>query len=526
MASILPQNVDYTDKDFDSLRLRVQALIKSVFPDWTDFQVSNFGNVLTEMFCWLTDVLCFYQDNQAAEGRIVTATQRRNLLALVKLLDYVPKGLGAATTFASFHADDAPAGTVTIPAGTIAKTASAEDPVEFQLLSAITLPSGSTAAVLGEVENSKNQSETFASNGLPNQEIQLGQTPFLDGSLSLSAANGAYSAVSDFLSSTPTDRHLVIVVDNNDRASIRFGNGVNGQIPSGTITATYKTGGGTVGNVAANSIVLIDGSFADSLANPVTVSVTNLFAAIGGANRETEAQIKASAPASIRAPSRTVAREDYEIHARSVAGVDRALMLTRNEDPSIAENTGFLYIVPTGLGTLTSELIDKVHDVNTVTYPHPPTFDLQIKKATYLDVSVSAKVYLKKGAIGSTVKAAIIAALRTYFSPTLADGSDNPTIDFGRNLLLSGGPAGVLPLSDLFNAVRDVDGVFKIGPNDADFLVAAESVDLEAVTTTPIISASHVDIPIAAKEFPRLKSLGGGVYDVTLINGETGSPLA
>ncbi len=32
----LPESVDYTDKDFDALRARLIALIKSVFPDWTE----------------------------------------------------------------------------------------------------------------------------------------------------------------------------------------------------------------------------------------------------------------------------------------------------------------------------------------------------------------------------------------------------------------------------------------------------------------------------------------------------------
>jgi len=33
VLAILPQSVDYTDKDFDSLRARLIALIRSVFPD-------------------------------------------------------------------------------------------------------------------------------------------------------------------------------------------------------------------------------------------------------------------------------------------------------------------------------------------------------------------------------------------------------------------------------------------------------------------------------------------------------------
>ncbi len=36
-VALLPDSVDYTDRDFDALRARLIALVQSVFPDWTDF---------------------------------------------------------------------------------------------------------------------------------------------------------------------------------------------------------------------------------------------------------------------------------------------------------------------------------------------------------------------------------------------------------------------------------------------------------------------------------------------------------
>ena len=84
--NLLPAAVDYTDKDFDALRARLIQLVKSVFPDWTDFEVASFGNVLIEMYAFVGDVLSFYQDNLARESRLVTATQRKNVMALAQML--------------------------------------------------------------------------------------------------------------------------------------------------------------------------------------------------------------------------------------------------------------------------------------------------------------------------------------------------------------------------------------------------------------------------------------------------------
>ena len=97
---MLPASVDYTDKDFDALRARLIALTRSVFPDWSDFSVAGFGNQLLEMYAFIGDVLTFYLDNQARESRLVTATQRKNVIALARMLGYKLHGARArAMTF-------------------------------------------------------------------------------------------------------------------------------------------------------------------------------------------------------------------------------------------------------------------------------------------------------------------------------------------------------------------------------------------------------------------------------------------
>src|SRR3954470_12987339 len=96
MAGLLSQSSDYTAKDFASLKRRTRSLILSVLEDWTDDTSANFGNILVELFCHIGDVLLFTQDNQARESRLISAIQRKNVLALVKLLGYVPAGASAA----------------------------------------------------------------------------------------------------------------------------------------------------------------------------------------------------------------------------------------------------------------------------------------------------------------------------------------------------------------------------------------------------------------------------------------------
>lgn len=527
---ILPEPLDYTSKDFDSIRARVQALITSVFPTWTDFEVTNFGNILIDAFAWTMDVLTFTQDNQAQESRIVTVTQRRNLLALVKLLSYRPAGASAATVDMLFTGVGL-AANVVLPAGLVIKTQS-ETPVEFQLLSPLTLTVAQPTAT-GSAEHSKTFSETSQASGQPNQKITSGQIPYLDDSSTITDTSGLWTQVDNFLDSGAADRHYTVDVDNNDRAVVTFGDGINGQLPSGTITWVYRTGGGSSGNVEAGSITKIDDTLVDVLSNTVTVTATNTLAAAGGDDREKAAVTKLKAPNSIRAPRTTIAREDYEIHALEVPGVARALMISTDQDPTVDLDTGFLYVVPAGIGFTSAVLRQKVKDRCTVTFPNPMTFLLTVAQPIYLDVGVSVKVSFSKGidtaAKRSAVKQSIIESLRIYFEASDTNGQPNPKINFGFNLSkFDGTPSGTLPLSDLFNAVRDTEGVRKIGPLVTDFTVSAT----RRISTTPVgdvtvlASGSHADIPIQIRDFPRLDGEISSAPNVVVIDADTGLVVA
>lgn len=504
MASLIPQQADYTDKDFDSVLLRLQNLVRSAFPEWTDFSVANFGNLLLQLYAFVADLLFYYMDSQARESRITTAVQRKNLLALAKLLGYKPKGAQAATATETFTLAAPPVGNVTIPAGYLVRTADVTDPVAFQLLSAVIIAAASDPPTAnGTVENSQSEVELFEATGQGNQQCPLPFTPYIDNTALPSAGNGSFTQVDNFLSSGPSDRHFVVVVDQNDKATVVFGNGVNGALPTGTITIPYKTGGGSLGNVDKNTLVKSDGGLTDQFGNPVRLTVTNPAQASGGVDRETVAEIRQNAPASLRVVNRTVSREDFVINARRVAGVARALMLTSDEDPGVEENTGLLYVVPAGGGAPSEILKAAVKTMVTVTYPSTLTFKVDVRDPVYQTVNVSTIVYLAKDATAATVRAQIRAALRDFFAISLSDGSPNPAIGFGADFLdANGQPTGEIVWSDVFNAIRDVPKVRKVDDGPDGLLLNGERQSL-AITT---------------RQFPVLGT-------VTIVNGDTGQPL-
>jgi len=496
---------DYSDKDFDSIKLRLRNLVRSVFPEWTDFNVADFGNILLELFAQVGDILGFYQDNQARQSRITTATQRKALLGLVKLIGYEAATATAATVDITITLPAPPIGIATFPAGTFVRTEDVTDPIRYQLLAAAVIGAGANPpTVTASAENSESREQLFISSALANQIFVLTTTPYIDASAVVTAANGSYTQVDNFLDSATTDRHFVAVVDQNDRASIKFGNGINGAIPVGTVTIDYKVGGGAVGRVEMNKLKAFETStWTDSLGNPLAPTVTNAAPSSGGTDRQSVAQIKERAPASLRVLNRSVAREDFEINSLRLPAVARALMLTRNEDVSIAENSGELYIVPVGGGAPSIALKAEVLAQVTTVYPSTLTFDVQVRDAVYRTIDIFAAVYFRAGVNKVTAAALIRANLTNFFAVQNVDGTKNTNVDFGANVKDSLGViTSEIPLSDIFNLVRDTTGVRKIGDADADFT----------------LNLVHTDVTLLPKEFPKLGN-------VLITDGDTGGPL-
>lgn len=508
----LPDYTSYNDRDFDSLRARIFDLVQSVFPSWTDDASANFGNLMMESFCFVGDVLNFYEDKHAREGRFAFAKLRKSMIALCKLIGYELSAATVATCDVTLTIEnpDELTGTTVVSDSfpVIVRTNDVTNPVRGEVNDgaqvSFDIGSGETTKTYSWKHQVTQSVYIVASTGLGNQEVYVPYGPFVDGSEAVNTvADGSFSLVDDFLSSGPTDKHYRRQIDHNGYVTIIFGDGQNGAIPQGNIQITVKTGGGLLGNVEAGSLIRVEGTFSDNYGNRATVTASNAAAAEGGASAETVNAARVNAPASIRVLNRTVSREDYEINAKRVSGVGRALMVTSNEDSGVDENTGILYVLPSSGGTPSQALLDAVETMCTVTYPNTVTFNLSVLPVSYQTVDVYATVWLRPNVVAATVRQAIEDALEDYFSPLMADGTENTDIDFGYYMVdADGEPANEIPWSDLLNVVRDVSGVRKVGAGATEFT----------------LNGLRDDVSVSLRKFPSLGT-------VTLINGDTGGTL-
>jgi hypothetical protein len=511
VTSIAPSS-DYSDLDFDALRVRIRNLISGAFPLWTDFNVANFGNTLVDLWCFVGDVATKRIDGAALNSRWTTATQLQAVLAACKLINYVPQGQTAAQVEETFTIASTAPGDVVFPAGTTVTTLDVGAPVTYQLLAPLTIPAGTTAAT-GLVENSTSETDTFDSTGLLAQAVTLSQSPFLQTSETVMAGQGQFARVANFLSSDPSDLVYTVSVDASGVATLTFGNGIEGALPTGNITVSYKYGGGSAGTVQPGTLGKISGSFTDVYGNPVQVSVANVLASSPAQDAQSLASIQQLAPLSIRPAGRAIARDDYTDVALQVPGVARALMLFNGQNPAVAVNQGVLSIV-TPNATPASAAVLAAVTAAFVGTPYAQTLDLLIVSSQLLVVNVQTTIFKSSGTTGPQAKAAVLAALQYFFSPLVPPtnlagnpnanaGAPNPSLDFGYNLQdENGNPTGTLDWSDIYDAIRNAGGIRKVG----------------AGATGLTLNGVAVDPGIGLAQFPTLGT-------VEIIDGDTNQVL-
>lgn len=509
VETITQRSDDFTARDFDSWILELRSRATAAFPSWTDFNRANFGNILLEMFAHTLDVFSFTQDQQLKETRIAWARLLRSMIHLGKNFGYDLPGASVATADLEITiADNLPrAADIVIPAGTVVKTQDTSENIEFDLIADATIPSGSIQVTGASAENARAQVYSFVTDGTPSQSFTMPATPYVDGSSAVVVGVDIWTEQDDLFNSGPSDKHYTVDLDENDRGTIRFGDGTNGAIPSGSSIATYKTGGGEVGNVEANTLqVFRDGNrFATLTGEQVQLLVRNPADAGGGVDRMGVEEARVAIPASLRTiGNRSVTQQDFEDNARKTRGVARSMMLTADDDSAIPENEGRLYIVPVGGGLPSTLLKTQVHDSIMSDYPPCLTFTFQVEDPVLKIVSFVADVYLNPGITYGVARTAVDDAFDSFFSLLNSDGSENSQIDFGYKVRArTGETSGTIPWSDLFNVIRDAadpsgnlvfrkvdeDTFIPTGDvvlGDTEFPVLGSILLTDAATSTPI----------------------------------------
>ncbi|WP_406306450.1 putative baseplate assembly protein [Streptomyces sp. NBC_00885] len=182
----------------------------------------------------------------------------------------------------------------------------------------------------------------------------------------VSVTNGDqwWTAKRDLLDSGARERHFVGELEDDGRIALRFGDGRHGARPQpgARVELHYRLGGGTAGNVGAESInhlVLCRDPEASDAGDPMPVAgVRNPLPAVGGTEPEPVEQVRQLAPLDLkRTRLRAVTAEDYAALASQLPGVHRAAAEIRWTG-SVQE--AHVAVDALGNGDVSPELLDSV----------------------------------------------------------------------------------------------------------------------------------------------------------------------
>ena len=454
------QVLDYMARDYDSLLDAMRKQIPEKIPEWTDYQSeADFGNALLELFAHMGDIVSYYQDRVANESFLSTAKERRSIIQHLKLISYTLSTAVPASTELKISVPESSAGNVVIRRGDAFSTKSTKEipSVRFEY-------NGSDMTVdLAVFESEPGTDSKFytipveegrlikddiigTSDGTAKQRFILNYSPLILRSIGESGeVNLDFSLHTELGSdikvwtlqetlafSREAQLDYIIEIDENEQATIVFGDNALGAIPAtgSIIKATYRVGGGNKGNVAAGAIDTIDDAPALNL---LGASVSNLQFATGGAERESIEHAVEHAPEVFRSFKRAVTANDYKVLALRFPGVGKVRAELVNW------NKVTLYVAPNGGGRvsdlLTANLIAFFED------KRPLSTLIEVEDVDYVKIYIAARLGLKSYYSQLEMKEKVQRAV--------ADLLAFENVDFGQTIYLS----------KIYEAIEAIEGV-------------------------------------------------------------------
>ena len=405
-------------------------------PSYTDESPADPGMLFLWLYCNMADFMVQHINRTAMNCFLATVTDRRFLQWHCDSRGYslgqnAPAAVDVLFTCESGHPEfTIRVGTQVATEGTSERTA-----IIFETDSDVLVTVGTDEVTINCVHGYTVSDEILGiSEGEADQLFYLSKPGALWESEIIEVSEGGWqewTRVDDFIDSEPDSKQYRAVIGNDGKYYILFGDGTNGKIPPGgsLVRSTYRVGGGTIGNVAAGTIV--------ELASPVEYveSVSNAAAASGGTDAETVAHAKKYVPALARSGG-------YAITVPNIIALAETFVspqFGRIVKVSVVA-TGLIVaevrIVPASGGMPSDGLKQVLREF--LFARRVITSDINVLDPAYKTIDIDLDIWVQDNHLVNATVEAVRAALITYISPTYQD----PTTgmyphDFGRDMYTS-----------------------------------------------------------------------------------------
>ena len=351
-------------------------MLQQKIPEYTDTSETDAGIVLLECLAMGCDIVNFYLDAQANECFLSTCEQRQNALNWCKMFGYFPQTTTPAHVMVVFQLQNInQTNDTVIPKGTVVKTTPTEmqNSILFTTEEDLTIPSkclgnekdeaGKYLYSVSAIHGTQITNEIIgSSNGQRNQIFALSYYPVVVESVVVEVFEDSsywikWEVVDNFADSNYLSRHYQLIIDDNNQASIQFGDGNTGKIPpqyTNNIRVSYINGGGTEANVAKETINLMhtSNSFVKTVINPEEVYIR-------GMDKESLSSIKVNAPSYLRTKWGALTVDDFaELVKLSFSEV---LYTDAQKHPTEIDDINVYVMLRDGL-KLSADKLNEIHD--------------------------------------------------------------------------------------------------------------------------------------------------------------------
>ena len=414
--------LDYTSRDFTSIRAQLVGLAKGLMPEWeTAGEAPDFGTLLLELFAYMGDVMHFYIDRTASEAFLGTAVRRQSILYIADMLGYRPIGQQAASVVLMLSLDSNATEPVTLPQHlrVYNQTDNAQNVIIFETDQEMILQPGDTDIPVTATEGVMQDDILLGiSLGIPNSEYLIRDKGVVFNTVSIRSDEGGqtlpWTFVTDLSLARPTQAVFTTFLDDSDMTHVVFGDNAAGRIPpvNAQLYTTYRFGVGARANdVPAENLNTVAAASAPNV-DLWGVSVRNPSSPVGGTDPETVDAMRFSIPrAASRIKSRAITLNDYADLAMQVPGVAK----------SVAHGTIYtavhVTIAPTGgqgdagyMAKLCTNVEDYMKDkiiVGSTVYAEPEDV-----AALWLDVYVRVQIHVVEGYNRTNVRLQVESVIR------------------------------------------------------------------------------------------------------------------
>jgi len=418
----IDNNLRVDELNFEGIKTNFKRYLQSQ-DQFRDYNFDGAGiSVLLDLLAYNTYYNSFYLNMVASEAFLSTAQKRNSVVNLANSLNYVPRSTSSAsiTGTLTLTVSGSPA-SINIPAftkfvGSIDGTSFIFSNVNSKTIfsasgvfsDSITLKEGSVITTRYTVVTA-DPDQRFL---IPNAKVDTTTMVVTVLNSAVDSTTRTFTLAENLVEIDATSLVYFLQESEDGQYEIKFGEGTFGvALDNGNIVVIrYLVSNGAL----ANDINAL--TYSDSIATVLTATFTATDPAVGGANRETPAQIKFNAPKSYEAQNRVVTADDYKSLLLSQPTVNSVVVWGGEDNDPPTYGKVFIAIKPTTGDVLTAT--EKINLINSVINPKKVlTIQTEIVDPDYvfIEVSTSVNYDAKKTSLSAdSIKSLVLATIQNY----------------------------------------------------------------------------------------------------------------